>query len=112
MTQEIKKVSVDEATDQMEAVEKLLGVRAENTGGNVMCFVFYGSDNGKKPGVDLFFGYANVPLGYCLYDNDEGQPVKTDDMPADADHSAANQAEYIRKISAELGYKIAETKAA
>lgn len=105
------KVPLEKAEDQLDAIEKILGVYAENTGGNVMCFVFYGSKNGKKEGVDLFFGYANGGLGFNLYDNEEGQSVEDGEMPEDSDFSAQNQANYIREVAKRLGYAVTRESA-
>lgn len=88
--------------EALPLVEEILGVEAENTGGGVMCFVFYGSNNGKT--TDLYFGYANGPLGFCLMGDDGGTLIEAADMSEDSDATA--QAKFVKMTCAHLGFKI------
>lgn len=91
--------------DALNEVEELLGVESENTGGGVMCFVFYGQDNGIiKRKEDLYFGYGSGALGFCLMSEDGGTVIESGESTPGG--SAAFQASYIKDVCGRLGYRI------
>jgi hypothetical protein len=95
---------LSKATDEDAAplVERRLGLTLENTGGGTMCFVFYGSQNDKK--TDLYFGWANGGLGYCLMAEDGAIAVESGELPQGSDADA--QSDFITTTCARLGFKI------
>lgn len=92
-----QKVDDEHAEMEMEKVEKLLGVEAENTGGNVYCFVFKLDE--KR---EVYFGYACGPLGFSVV-VDGGESFVGGAMQENDYHSAEGQVAYIKAVLAALG---------